>query len=156
MNAKEIVQLVTQAATPFAEAVGCQIWDVKFLREAGEWVLRVLLDTDPPGGVDINMCESVNRALDTWLDEADPIEQSYCLEVSSPGINRELYRDSDFDRFVGSMVDLKLYHPDASGRKSLTARLLGRTDSVLILEENGEEKRLKRADMAQCRIHYDF
>ena len=156
MNAKEITALVTAAAAPFAQEAGCLIWDVKFLREAGEWVLRVLIDTDPPGGVTIDMCEQVNRALDAYLDEVDPIDQSYCLEVSSPGINRELYRDSDFDKFAGSMVDLKLYHPDASGWKSFTAKLVRRDGDGLILDENGAETRLERSAMAQCRVHFDF
>ncbi len=156
MNAKEIAALVAAAAAPFAEQAGCTIWDVKFVREAGEWVLRVLIDTEPPGGVTIDMCEQVNRALDAYLDEVDPIEQSYCLEVSSPGINRELYRDGDFDKFAGSMVDIKLYKPDASGRKSFTARLLRREGETLIVEENGAETSRARSDIAQCRVHFDF
>ena len=156
MNAKDIAALVTAAAAPFAAAAGCIIWDVKFVREAGEWILRVLIDTEPPGGVTIDMCEQVNRALDRYLDEVDPIEQSYCLEVSSPGINRELYRDGDFDKFAGSMVDIKLYRPDGAGRKSFTARLTGREGDTLVLEEKGTELRCARSEIAQCRVHFDF
>lgn len=158
MNSKEITALVWGAAEPLAAEVGCKIWDVKFLKEAGEWILRVILDTDPPGGVTTDMCEAVSRALDPWLDEKDPIEQSYCLEVSSPGINRELYRDSDFDQFAGTMVDIKLYKPNADGKKAYTALLVGRDAETLLLaaKEGEEPERVPLAAIAQCRVHFDF
>lgn len=156
MNTKELTAFVAEAAGKFAEEAGCLIWDVKFVKEAGEWVLRVLIDTEPMGGVTIEMCESVNRALDAFLDETDPIDQSYCLEVSSPGINRELYRDSDFEKFAGEEVDIKLYKPDADGKKNYTATLLSHTADALELEVNGVARSVARASIAQCRVHFDF
>ena len=156
MNTKELTAFVAEAAGKFAEEAGCLIWDVKFVKEAGEWILRVLIDTDPMGMVTIDMCEHVNRALDAFLDETDPIEQSYCLEVSSPGINRELYRDSDFAAFAGEEVDIKLYKPDADGKKSYTAVLVAHTADSLELEINGEVRSVARAAIAQCRVHFDF
>ena len=106
MNTKQICELVWQEAEVFAKTVGCVIWDVKFVREAGQWFLKVFIDTDNPGNVTIDMCEAVNRGLDKKLDELDPIEQGYCLEVSSPGLTRELSRPGDFAKFAGSSVDI--------------------------------------------------
>ncbi len=156
MNAKDIVKLVTQIAEPITAQVGCEVWDVKFVREAGQWVLRVLIDTVVPGNVSIDMCEEVNRALDQELDRMDPIEQSYVLEVGSPGIERELYRPSDFDKYKGSMVDIKLYAPMKNGEKKFTAKLIIREDDKLVLEKDGEEIVLPLSSISKCNVHFDF
>lgn len=156
MTSKEICELVWSHAEGYAREVGCLIWDVRFFKEGGDWCLKVVLDTDPPGGVDINMCEHVNRALDTKLDELDPIEQSYFLEVSSPGIDRELYRPSDFDKFAGSTVDVKLYKKAADGSKAFTAVLKERSgDSLVLLRDDGEIS-VPLAEIARCNIHFEF
>lgn len=156
MTSKEICELVWSHAEGYAREVGCLIWDVRFFKEGGDWCLKVVLDTDPPGGVDINMCEHVNRALDTKLDELDPIEQSYFLEVSSPGIDRELYRPSDFDKFAGSTVDVKLYKKSADGSKSFTAVLKERSGESLVLLRDDSEISVPLSEIARCNIHFEF
>ncbi|MCD8067172.1 MAG: ribosome maturation factor RimP, partial [Oscillospiraceae bacterium] len=83
-----IAQQAEALALPVAESLGVQIWDVEYVKEAGQWFLRVYIDRE--GGVDINACESFSRAFEPVLDEADPIEGSYVFEVSSPGAAREL------------------------------------------------------------------
>ena len=156
MTSKEICELVWSHAEGYAKEVGCIIWDVRFFREGGDWCLKIILDTDPPGGVDINMCEHVNRAMDTKLDELDPIEQSYFLEVSSPGVDRELYRPSDYDKFAGSLVDVKLYKKAADGSKTFTAVLSSRNGEDIVFDRDGEEVTLPMSAIARCNIHFDF
>lgn len=151
MKASELSALVWEMAKPIAEKNGCSVWDVKFVREGGEYVLKVTLDSEK--GVDMDMCESVNRELGDKLDQADPIEQSYCLEVSSAGLCRELKRDSDFDRFIGSKADVKLKKPSDDGKKSFTA---------VIEARNGDEisfsggLSFKKSEINSCRLHVDF
>jgi ribosome maturation factor RimP len=156
MNSKQICELVWKETEPLAAAAGCQVWDVKFIKEAGEWVLKVFLDTEIPGNVTIDMCEAVNRGLDKRLDELDPIEQSYYLEVSSPGVNRELSRPGDFLKFIGSEVDIKLYKANAAGEKSFTAVLCGLEGDNILLSRDGKDFSLPRSEVASCRIHFDF
>ena len=155
MNTKALCELVSAEAAPYCAMTGCVVWDVKYVKEAGEWYLRVLIDTVPPGNVTIDMCETVNRALDRRLDELDPIPQSYYLEVSSPGINRELYRESDFEAFSGSEVDIRLYKPNDRGEKLFTATLKAHTPEALTLERAGAELILPKTEMASCRVHCD-
>lgn len=156
MNVKQITELVRKEAEPLARAVGCGVWDVSFTKETGEWILKVQIEAEDSGSVSIDMCEAVNRGLDKRLDELDPIEQSYCLEVSSPGLNRELKRPGDFDRFRGSEVDIKLYKANQNGEKSFTAVLLGREDDSLRLGRADGELVLKLSDIARCGLHFDF
>ena len=89
------VAAVWDIAAPIAEQLGLDIWDIRFVKEGADWFLRIFIDKD--GGVTIEDCENMSRAMDAPLDEADPIPQSYCLEVSSPGVERELTRDSHFE-----------------------------------------------------------
>ncbi len=117
---KKITELTAELAAPLAAAQGCTLWDVEYVREAGTWYLRVLLDKE--GGVDILDCEAVSRKLSDLLDEADPIEGSYTLEVGSAGAERALKRPEDFQRFLGSPVLVKLYRA-VDGRKEFAGVL---------------------------------
>ena len=100
----KIAQKVYELAQPVAQRQGLEIWDVEYLREAGQWFLRVYIDKE--NGVGIDDCEKFSRELDPILDEADPISESYVFEVSSAGAERELKRTSDFERFIGSKVEV--------------------------------------------------
>lgn len=104
---KKITELTAELAAPAIAEQGCSLWDVEYVKEAGTWYLRVLLDKE--GGVDILDCETISRKLSDLLDEADPIEGSYTLEVGSAGAERSLKRPGDFERFMGSPVLVKLY-----------------------------------------------
>ena len=110
----KITELTAKLALPVVEEAGCELWDVEYVREAGSWFLRIYIDKE--GGVDILDCEKISRALSDLLDEADPIEGSYTLEVSSAGAERPLKRPGDFQRFMGSPVAVKLYKAQG-GRK---------------------------------------
>ncbi|MCL2857566.1 MAG: ribosome maturation factor RimP [Oscillospiraceae bacterium] len=131
------VDIARQIAGPIAERQGIALWDVRFEKEGVNWYLRFFIDK--PGGVNIVDCENFSRAIDGPLDEADPIEQSYILEVSSPGIERALTRPEHFEPYVGSRVHVRLIRPRENTR-DLIGELIGRTeDSAVILRLPGEE-----------------
>lgn len=142
----KITEKVEALAKPVVEDEGCELWSVEYVREAGTWYLRVFIDKE--GGVDILDCERISRRLDPILDEEDPIPGSYVFEVGSAGADRELKRPSDFDKFMGSEVEVKLYQP-YQGRKNV----------VGVLEEYKEGDvtvagiELKKSQIAQVRLH---
>lgn len=100
------VAAVWEIAKPIADSLGLDIWDIRFVKEGADWFLRIFIDKEE--GVSIVDCENMSRAIDKPLDDADPIDQSYCLEVSSPGVERELTRDAHFEACMGEAVKLKL------------------------------------------------
>ncbi len=106
MAKQNTVARVEEIISPFAKELGLDIWDVQFKKEGTGWYLRIFIDKD--GGVDINDCVDLTHAITKPLDEADPISQSYMLEVSSPGVERELIRDEHFEKYVGSPVMVRL------------------------------------------------
>ena len=105
----KVTEQVAQFAEPVVQAHGCTLWDVEYVREGGEWFLRLYIDKD--GGVDISDCEAISRAVDPILDEKDPVPDSYNFEVCSAGLERQLKRPSDFAQFMGSSVSVKLFRP---------------------------------------------
>ncbi|MBR4014608.1 MAG: ribosome maturation factor RimP [Anaerotignum sp.] len=127
-----------------------ELVDVEFVKEGANWYLRVYIDKE--GGVTIDDCEVVSRALEAKLDEADPIEQAYILEVSSPGIDRPLKKEADFVKYQGELIDVKLYKAQ-EGRKQFQGKLLGLENAVLsIEEENGTIVRFEQKDVASVRL----
>lgn len=131
------VQLVWRMAQPIAESLGLEIWDVRFVKEGAEWYLRIFIDK--PEGIDIEDCEAMSRAVDGPLDELDAIDQSYCLEVCSPGLERELIRPEHFERFEGAPVQVRMIRPLPSGEKELSGILGGFQDGIITLIREGEE-----------------
>ena len=119
---KKITELTAELAAPAIAEQGCTLWDVEYVKEAGTWYLRILLDKE--GGVDILDCEEISRKVSDLLDKADPIEGSYTLEVGSAGAERALKRPSDFQQFLGSPVLVKLYRA-REGRKEFAGYLKG-------------------------------
>ena len=107
-------------AIPFAKELGLELWDVRFVKEGADWFLRFFIDKE--GGVNINDCENLSRALDAPLDEADFIEQGYYLEVSSPGLNRELTKERHFEQMMGEPILVKLYRA-IDGTKELDTNI---------------------------------
>lgn len=145
----KITETVMALAKPVVEAEGCELWDVEYVKEAGAWYLRVYIDK--AGGVSIDDCEVVSRALDPVLDEADPIPTSYIFEVSSAGVERELKRPGDFEKFMGSQVEVRHYQP-VEGAKSHIGTLRGYADGAVTIEMNGQEKTYQKAQVAQVRL----
>lgn len=103
------VEAVWELAEPIVEGLKLLIWDVRFVKEGANWYLRIYIDSE--NGITIEDCEAVSRAIDEPLDKLDPIDQNYCLEVSSPGLERELVRQEHFDCFLGEDVLIKMIRP---------------------------------------------
>ncbi len=139
---------VAPLVEPLTEEFGLLLWDIRFVKEGATWILRVVIDReDAP--VSINDCVDVSRRLSPLLDEADPIEQSYCLEVTSPGADRELVRDEHFAYYEGYPVSIKLYSPDKDGQKELAGILTAYNDGELTLTlEDGTERLFGKKEYA--------
>ena len=118
----KLTDRVSALVRPVVEEEGCSLWDVEYVREAGTWYLRVLIDRD--GGVGIDDCERISRRLDPILDEEDPIPERYVFEVGSAGAERELKRPSDFEQFLGHEVELRLYRPMGKRASSAPSRAM--------------------------------
>ena len=150
---KKITEVVWALAEPAVQAQGCRIWDVEYVREAGQWYLRLYLDKD--GGVDILDCEAISRTVSDLLDEADPIESSYVFEVGSAGLERQLKRPGDFAQFMGSSVTVRLYTAK-DGAKEHTGILTGYDGGAVTIREAEQEKRFEKNEVAMVRLHVDF
>ena len=150
---KKVTEVCAELALPFVEAAGCSLWDVEYVREAGTWFLRVYIDA--PDGVDIDQCEAVSRPLSDALDEADPIEGSYVLEVGSAGAGRTLRKPEHFAAYLGSQVDVKLYRPK-DGRKEFTGELKGYEDGAVTVAIGGEDVTFGKQEIALTRLHMEF
>ena len=146
----KITDKVSQLALPIVEQAGCSLWDVEYVREAGTGYLRLYIDKD--GGVSIEDCEQISRALDPVLDEADPIPDSYVFEVGSAGIERELKRPSDFAAFMGSEVEVRLYQP-LDGSKVFVGELLAYQDGMVTIRAGQRELSFSKAQTAQVKLH---
>ena len=132
----KITEQVWQFSQPIVESLGCKLWDVEYVREGGEWYLRLYLDKD--GGVDINDCEAVSRAVDPVLDEKDPIPESYHFEVCSAGLERPLKR------------------PSKQGRKELHGTLPGYDNGRVTIEAAGETLTFEKQEVALVRLYVEF
>ena len=149
----KITEKVWSLAQPVAEELDLEIWEVEFIKEAGTQFLRVYLDKED--GVSIVDCENFSRALDPILDEADPIPCSYVFEVSSAGIERELKRPSDFEKFMGAQVCVKLYQA-VNGQKSYVGDLAAYNNGDITLNVGKNTVQLKKSQVAQVKLHVEF
>ena len=148
----KITETVWKLAEPIAAEAGVEIWDVEYVKEAGQWFLRVFLDKE--GGISINDCETVSRALDPILDEEDPIPDSYMFEVSSAGVERALKRPSDFERFMDAAVAVKLYSPK-DGKKEFLGCLAGYEDGRVTVRVGDEEFTFEKKEVAGVRLRLE-
>lgn len=157
MSAKKkgsVADAVSKLAAPFARQLGLTLWDVRLVKEGGTRILRIYIDK--PGGVGIEDCEKMSRAVNAPLDELDPISEAYCLEVSSPGINRELTREEHFAAYAGSPVTMRLIRPAENGEKELKGSLLGLEDGAVTISGAGEQKiSVPRKEIASVRLAED-
>ncbi|MGL4344602.1 MAG: ribosome maturation factor RimP [Cellulosilyticaceae bacterium] len=136
MNKKQIVDKVTEYLQPITDGFMYEIVDVEFVKEGPTYYLRIYIDKE--GGITIDDCQKTSRAIEAVLDEKDPIELPYMLEVSSPGLDRILKKDKDFERFNGNVVDVKLYKA-LNKQKHFQGELISKTDEALtIKDETGE------------------
>lgn len=153
-TAKNIAETVGELIFPIAEELGLFLWDVEFVKEGARRVLRVTIDNDE--GITIDDCERMHRAIDPVLDEADPIDTAYDLEVSSPGIERDLRTDLHIDLSVGEAVDLRFFAP-VDGQKTLRGVLLGRDgENGVQVEINGDVRVFPRSALAKISTVFEF
>ena len=149
----KITDQVSAFSKPVVEELGCTLWDVEYVREGSERFLRLYIDKD--GGVDIEDCEKVHRAIDPILDEKDPIAESYHFEVCSAGLERALKRPGDFQQFMGSPVLVKLYRP-RNGLKELPAILRGYEEGRVTVEAGKETITFEKSEVALVRLRVEF
>lgn len=140
--------------TPIIEANGFELVDVEYVKEAGNWYLRAYIDK--PGGITIDDCEVVSRAFNEVLDREDFIEDVYTMEISSPGLDRPLRKDKDFERYTGSEVEVRLYKA-VDGEKQFRGILSAwDKDTITIELDEGTQRLIKRGDCALIRLAFDY
>ena len=149
----KITDQVWQFSEPVVRENGCSLWDVEYVREGGEWFLRLYIDKD--GGVDINDCEAVSRALDPILDEKDPIPDSYHFEVSSAGLERTLKRPEHFGKSMGKPVTVRLYRP-RDGAKEFVGTLEGYDNGRVTIATAAGPIAFEKNEVAMVRLHVEF
>lgn len=150
---KNIASAVTELLTPAVEGLGYRLWDVEYAKEGSEWILRITIDSE--AGINIEDCERVHRAIDPILDNHDPIENSYRLEVSSPGLERVLRVDAHFLACVGQEVEVRLYRP-ADGQRVFRGILRAYENKTIVLESETGRIEIPRADVSVAKTVFDF
>jgi len=153
-NQKGVVGVVTELAKPLADEFGYILWDVEFVKEGADRILRITIDSEE--GITIDDCEKMHRAIDPLLDEADPIDVAYHLEVSSPGIERELRTDAHIEVCEGADVEVRLFAP-RDGSKIFRGELLPLEKNGDIAILVGDEKiTFPRASVAKIKTIFEF
>ena len=154
MIKKNIAGTVAELVSPVAEEMGIILWDVEFVKEGAKKILRITIDSEE--GIDINLCEKFHRTIDPMLDEADPIDESYYLEVTSPGIEREIKTDAHVSMCEGEKVEIKLYAPK-NGSKAFTGILVGLSDeNKIVININNENVEFEKNEIAKMHTVFDF
>ena len=154
MIKKNIAGTVAELVAPVAEEMGIILWDVEFVKEGSKKILRITIDSEE--GIDINICEKFHRTIDPMLDEADPIDESYYLEVTSPGVEREIKTDMHISMCIGEKVELKLYAPK-NGSKAFTGNLIGLSDEGRVVIDLGNDKvEFEKNEIAKMHTVFDF
>jgi ribosome maturation factor RimP len=151
---KNIATAVRELLEPHINGLGYELWDTEYVKEGSEWYLRITIDT--PDGILIDDCEKVHRFIEPLLDEADPIENTYRLEVSSPGIERELRTDRHFEVSLGKEVVLKLFTA-RDGKKQLRGILDAYEEGIITLTgSDGNTQKIERTAVSRANIYYSF
>ena len=138
---------------PIVEAQGFELVDVEYVKEGGTWYLRGYIDK--PGGITVNDCEAVSREFSEKLDEKDFIEDSYIMEISSPGLDRPLKKEKDYQRSLGRLIEVRTYRP-IDKRKEFCGVLKTYDEDTLTIEEDGTDITFQKKDTALVRLAIDF
>ena len=155
MSRREEYEQKTEAIlTPIVESRGFELVDVEYVKEAGTWYLRGYIDK--PGGITVDDCEVVNRELGDLLDRDDFIDESYILEVSSPGLGRPLKKERDFIRSKGEEVEIRTYRMVDRQKEFRGVLKAWDKDTVTIEYEDGQEQVFERDNIALIRLAFDF
>ena len=155
MRKKELYEQKTEELLlPIMEEQGFELVDVEYVKEGGSWYLRAYIDK--PGGITVDDCETVSRQLSDLLDEKDYIEDSYILEVSSPGLGRPLKKEKDFERSLGEEIEIRTYRPVQHQKEFRGLLTAYDKNSITIETENHESMVFAREDVALARLAFDF
>ena len=146
-------QKAEELLAPIVEARGFELVDVEYVKEGGSWYLRGYIDK--PGGITVNDCEAVSREFSDRLDEKDFIEDSYIMEISSPGLDRPLKKEKDYQRSMGALIEIRTYRP-IEKRKEFRGILKSFTPDTVTIEEDGTEITFQKKDTALIRLGIDF
>ena len=149
-----IAETVRALAEPIAESLGCWVWDVEYVKEGAKRILRITIDSEE--GVNINDCEALHRAIDPVLDEADPIEEQYYLEVSSPGIERDLRTEEHIMACEGWDVEVRLYAPIGGSKLFRGVLLPLGEDGTVRIDSAGIVLEFPKASVAKLRTYFEF
>ena len=149
---KSIVSEVSSLIAPVAESLGYTVWDVEFEKIGAEYHLSITIDSED--GIGIEDCEKMSRAIDPVLDEADPISEEYHLDVSSPGIEREIKNDFHLSKCMGERVQVKLYAP-LDGQKVIIGELLGYDEQSVTVSAESEIV-IPKKSIAKMNIYFEF
>lgn len=153
MSKSSVAEKVNDMVLPIVESKAFELVDVEYLKEGSNWYLRIYIDKD--GGITIEDCESVSKEVSDLLDKVDPIPNSYILEVSSPGLERPLKKDNDFEKYKGETVEIKLFSP-FEGKNIYEGELVGLRDGNIIIIANGCELAFERKNAALVKRIFKF
>ena len=151
MKKSEIEEKTTELVMPIIEEGGYDLWDVEYVKEGPDFILRVYADKE--GGIGIDDCVAISRKLSDRLDEDDFIKEAYILEVSSPGLTRPLKKDKDFERSIGRAVEIKLYSA-VNGMKELEAELKGFDEKNITVAVEEETVTIERTNISSIRLAF--
>lgn len=132
---KSIQQAIMELALPVVEGLNYELVDVEYVKEGANWYLRIYIDK--PGGIGIDDCQAVSEQISEILDKKDPINQSYYLEVSSPGLERPLKTERDFIKYKGELVEVKVFQP-IDGKKVFEGELVGLVNDQIVISQEGK------------------
>ena len=156
MKRVEIEKRTEELVLEIIKGTEIELWDVEYVKEGSEFYLRVYIDK--PGGITIDDCVEVNRALNPKLDEEDFVEEAYTLEVSSPGLTRKLKKDRDFEKSIGKLVHIKLYKAE-NGSKEFIGRLVSFNEEKIVIKsddgDDGSEVSLDRSNVSSARLEFE-
>ena len=150
---EEIEAYAENLFLPITQKHGFELVDVEYVKEAGNWYLRGYIDK--PGGITVNDCEAVSRKFSDRLDENDFIEDSYIMEISSPGLDRPLKKEKDFVRSMGKAVELRTYRP-IEKQKEFSGILTAYDDNSVTIEEDGALRTFDKKEIALIRLKIEF
>ena len=150
-----ISQKIYDLINPTVQELEYNIWDIKFLKEGPNWYLRIFIERQDNQNICIEDCEKVSRSIDNLLDEADIIEQSYCLEVCSPGIDRELSTDEHLEKYTNHNINIKLIRPE-NNIKNISGELVSFDNLNINILNNSEIKSIPRKNIAHINLNNNF
>lgn len=153
MVKRKVEDIVEEFTIPILDELGYELVDLEYVKGGSNWYLRIYIDK--PGGITIDDCQKASEMISDKLDEIDPIPHNYFLEVSSPGIDRPLKKDKDFERYKGHKVDVKLYRP-IKGAKKFTGELVGLENGNILIRVDGSIISFIKDEVAVVKLAVEF